>query len=101
MINTNTFTSDQSEPNNKVLSISLLISFLIFVHLVFFSVLYFKAEASNYLNEQQISPANSERVALENYESHTLKNFSWANKDNMTVTVPIDMVIDDVISHYR
>ncbi len=94
-------TVDESEPNNLVMIISLIVSFVIFVHIVYFCILYYKSESSKILNIKQQIPLSDERLVLERYERETLQQYSWINKSKGIARVPVDVAAQDVIRSYR
>ena len=101
MQHTDVSTVDESEPNNLFMIISLIVSFVIFVHIVYFCILYFKSESSKIMNLKQQTSLTDERVALERYETETLRQYKWINKSKGIARVPVDVAAQDVIRSYR
>ena len=65
------------------------------------SVLYFEGTLSNALNQKQSLFESSELSALQAYEVKLLNSVEWVDRSKKTVSVPIDVAIDQVLSDYR
>ena len=90
---------DKSEPNVFGIAFFLIISFVLFVVLVGWTILFFKAEVSNVLNVRQITPLSSERQDLKLYEDSLLLQYSWVNKELGYVRIPIDVALNRYINN--
>eukprot|EP01051_Picozoa_sp_SAG22_P030343 SAG22_NODE_11717_length_472_cov_1.075067_2_plen_101_part_00 len=91
---------DQSEPNLLALSLTLILSSLFLAVIVYWSIIFFKSEVSQAVNQKQITRITSERQRLALYEDETLNNYHWVDKKMGLVRIPIQSAMRQVVDSY-
>lgn len=91
---------DQSEPNNKYLLFSALITVLLLILSFLFTVVLFRSSLTLELNVKDNTDIPKSIVKKRIYEDEALYSTKWIDKDKKTIQVTIDVAKKIVVDDY-
>ncbi len=91
-----------NEPNSAGIWLSMGLTTVVLIVIVYFGSLYYRASASHAMDSREENgEISAELAALHAYESEMAGTLKWINKDEGLVQVPIDVAMDLVVKAYQ
>jgi hypothetical protein len=100
MSSTGEINHDQSEPNNKLLLYSALITVLLLILSFLFTLGLFRSSLTYELNDKDNTNIPKSVVKMRIYEDEALYSTKWIDKQKKTIQVTIDIAKKIVIDDY-
>jgi hypothetical protein len=91
-----------NEPNSAGIWLSMGLTTIVLITIVYFGSLYYRASASTALDRrEEMGGIGSDLAALHAYENEMATTLKWIDKDKGIVQIPIDVAMDLVVKSYQ